>query len=81
MDKSSFLDDLQRRIAALLAASPAADVQKNIKALLAQQFSRLDLVTRDELDIQLQVLARTRDKLEALEKRVAAMEAATRQPS
>jgi BMFP domain-containing protein YqiC len=80
MDKTNFLDDLQRRIAAMLAASPAADVQKNVKALLAQQFARLDLVTRDELDVQLQVLARTRDKLEALEQRVAAMEAAQRQP-
>ena len=74
MDKTGFLDDLQRRLAALIAASPAADVQKNIKALLAQQFARLDLVTRDELDIQVQVLARTREKLEALERRVEVLE-------
>jgi BMFP domain-containing protein YqiC len=74
MDKTSFLDDLQQRIASLLAASPAADLQKNVKALLAQQFSRLDLVTRDELDIQVQVLARAREKIEALEQRVQALE-------
>jgi ubiquinone biosynthesis accessory factor UbiK len=75
MDKTGFLDDLQRRIAALLAASPAADMQKNIKALLAQQFARLDLVTHDELETQVLVLARTREKLEALERRVEALEA------
>ncbi|HUN90919.1 MAG TPA: accessory factor UbiK family protein [Burkholderiaceae bacterium] len=76
MDKTNFLDDLQRRLAALLANTPAADVQKNMKALLAQQFSRLELVTRDELDLQVQVLQRTREKLEALEKRVEVLEAA-----
>jgi hypothetical protein len=75
MDKTGFLDDLQRRIAALLAASPAADMQKNIKALLAQQFARLDLVTHDELETQVLLLARTREKLEALERRVEALEA------
>lgn len=75
MDKTGFLDDLQRRLAALLAASPAADMQKNIKALLAQQFARLDLVTHDELETQVLVLARTREKLEALEQRVEALEA------
>jgi BMFP domain-containing protein YqiC len=75
MDKTGFLDDLQRRLAALLAASPAADMQKNMKALLAQQFARLDLVTHDELETQVLVLARTREKLEALEQRVEALEA------
>jgi ubiquinone biosynthesis accessory factor UbiK len=75
MDKTGFLDDLQRRLAALLAASPAADMQKNMKALLAQQFARLDLVTHDELETQVLVLARTREKLEALELRVEALEA------
>ena len=74
MDKTGFLDDLQRRLATLLAASPAADVQKNVKALLAQQFARLDLVTHDELETQALVLQRTREKLEGLERRVEALE-------
>ena len=46
MDKAPFLDDLQQRLSALVDATPAADVQKNIKALLTQQFARLELVTR-----------------------------------
>ena len=52
MDTTRFLDDLQQRISQLLAGTPAADVQKNLKALLTQQFARLDLVTREEFDTQ-----------------------------
>jgi len=75
MDKAHLLEDLQQRIAALLSASPAADLQKNLKALLMQQFARLELVTQEEFELQRQVLARTREKLEALELRVAQLEA------
>jgi BMFP domain-containing protein YqiC len=78
MDTVSFLDELQARIDQLIAGTPAADLQKNLRALLAQQFARLDLVTREEFDTQSRVLARTREKLAALEARVAALEA--RQP-
>jgi BMFP domain-containing protein YqiC len=74
MDKVSFLDELQQRLAALIEATPAADLQKNVKALLTQQFARLELVTREEFDTQSKVLARTRAKLEELEARLAALE-------
>jgi hypothetical protein len=56
MDKAPFLDDLQQRLSALVEATPAADLQKNLKALLTQQFARLELVTRDEFDTQARVL-------------------------
>ena len=75
MEKSHVLNDLQQKIAAMLAASPAADLQKNLKALLMQQFARLELVTQEEFELQRQVLARTREKLDALEARVAQLEA------
>jgi hypothetical protein len=74
MDKTAFLDDLQQRLAALVEGTPAADLQRNLKALLAQQFAQLDLVTRDEFDAQLRVLARTREKLNDLERRLAELE-------
>jgi len=74
MDKAHILEDLQQRIAALFSSSPAADIQKNLKALLMQQFTRLELVTQEEFELQRQVLARTREKLEALEARVAHLE-------
>jgi BMFP domain-containing protein YqiC len=74
MDKLNFLDDLQQRLGTLIAETPAADLQKNLKALLTQQFARMELVTREEFDVQAQVLARTRAKLEALERRLADLE-------
>lgn len=51
------------------------DVEKNIHTLLQSAFARLDLVTREEFDTQTRVLARTREKLEQLEKTVAELEA------
>ena len=75
MEKTAFLDDLQQRLASLIEGTPAADLQRNLKALLTQQFAQLDLVTREEFDAQVRVLARTREKLEVLEKQVAEMEA------
>lgn len=51
------------------------DAEKNIRAALTSTFNKLDLVTREEFDVQTQVLHRTREKLEALEKRVTELEA------
>jgi ubiquinone biosynthesis accessory factor UbiK len=75
MQKAAFLEDLQQRLSALLASTPAADIQKNLKALLMQQFARMELVTQEEFELQRQVLARTREKLETLEARVEQLEA------
>lgn len=74
MENPKFLDELSARLNEAVSNSPVKDFEKNARALLAQGFSRLDLVTREEFDIQTQVLARTRQKLEELEKRVAALE-------
>jgi BMFP domain-containing protein YqiC len=71
---SDVFNDLQARVGDLLKNSPARDVERNVKAMLAQGFSKLDLVTREEFDTQTQVLARTRVRLEELEKRVAELE-------
>ncbi|MQY51908.1 accessory factor UbiK family protein [Rhodocyclus tenuis] len=67
-------EDFGARLSAALAASPAADIEKNARAMLGGFFARLDLVTREEFDIQAQVLARTREKLKALEARIDALE-------
>lgn len=71
-----FLNDIQNKINEALENSPAKDLEKNVKAMMAQGFAKLDLVTREEFDIQAQVLAKTRAKCEALEERVAQLEAA-----
>ena len=70
------LEDIGAKMSALLANSPAKDIEKNAKAVMSGLFAKLDLGTREEFDIQAQVLARTREKLKALEARVDALEKA-----
>ncbi|SFM27737.1 accessory factor UbiK family protein [Halopseudomonas yangmingensis] len=53
---------------------PAPDVEKHLKALVQSALSKLDVVSRDEFEIQREVLMRTRQRLEALEQQVAALE-------
>ena len=72
---NNFFNDLQGKINEAFENSPAKDIERNVKAMMTQGFSKLDLVTREEFDIQAQVLAKTRAKLEALEVRVAELEA------
>jgi len=68
------IEDLGNRLSHLIAASPVGDIEKNVRAVLTGFFSRLDLVTREEFDVQTQVLQRTREMLKALEERVARLE-------
>lgn len=75
MDMNNFFNDLQSKINQAIENSPAKDIEKNVKAMMTQGFSKLDLVTREEFDIQAQVLAKTRAKLEALELRMSDLEA------
>lgn len=77
---SKILDDVSARLAAAFAASPARDAEKNLKAMLTGALAKLDLVTREEFDVQARVLLRTREKLEALEARVAELEARAAKP-
>ena len=74
MKPNEILQDMQAKVSDLLRQSPAKDIERNVKSLLNQGFNRLDLVTREEFDVQAQVLARTREKLEALETRGAELE-------
>ncbi|MBL8517313.1 MAG: accessory factor UbiK family protein [Betaproteobacteria bacterium] len=71
---AALLDDLSARLKALLQSAPAQDLDKNIKALVTGVFARMDLVTREEFDIQRSVLDRTRAQLEALQARVDELE-------
>ena len=68
------LTELSARLAALAASNPAKDLEKNFRGMLTSTFAKLDLVTREEYDVQVQVLARTREKLAAMEARVAELE-------
>ena len=73
-NRLSFLSELQTKISEVLQQSPARDIEKNMNAMLNQGFSKLDLLTREEFEIQSEVLQRTRARLEALEARVAELE-------
>lgn len=74
MEKPNFFNDMQDKINQVLENSPVKDIEKNVKAMMSQGFAKLDLVTREEFDVQAQVLINTRAKLEALEAQVAALE-------
>ena len=80
MPDPKFLEEIAAKFSALIAASPAKDVEKNARAMLTGAFARLDLVTREEFDIQRELLARTREKLGRLEARLAALEAHAGKP-
>lgn len=70
-----FLEDISTRISALLAGTPAADIEKNLRAVLTAQLTKLDLVTREDFELQKDLLARAQARLAALEARLAELEA------
>ncbi len=74
MPQNRIFDDISARVSEALANSPAKDIEKNLRGMLSSAFSRLDLVTREEFDVQAKVLARTREKLVAMEARVSELE-------
>ena len=75
MLNSKAFDELAARLGQAIQNRPAKDLEKNVRAMLSSGMSRLDLVSRAEFDVQAQVLLKTREKLEALEKRLAELEA------
>ena len=75
MFNTKTLDEIAAKIGKALENSPAKDIEKNVKAMLSSSLARLDVVPRAEFDVQAQVLLKTREKLEALEKRLAELEA------
>jgi BMFP domain-containing protein YqiC len=71
---AKILNDLNERMRQVFAQSPAGDLERNLEAMLTGLFARLDLVTREEFDVQRQVLLRTREKLTRLEAEMAELE-------
>jgi len=71
---TQILEDLSNKIRELVDSSPAADAEKNIRALLQGAFTKLELVNREEFDVQADLLRHTREKLARLEVRVSELE-------
>ena len=70
VNNKAWLDDIQRNISELIAKSPAADIERNVKAFMGQAFTRMDLVTREEFDVQAALLERALARLNELETKV-----------
>lgn len=68
------INEISNKIKEVVASSPLADVEKNVNALLKSAFTKMELVTREEFEVQAEVLRNTRAKLEALEARLAELE-------
>lgn len=69
IDKNK-IQEISDKIRKIIDNSPMSDIEENINALLQSTFTKLDLVSREEFDVQTQVLKRTREKLEALESKL-----------
>lgn len=76
MKNLAFIEDLSLRIKEAVKNSPAGDLEKNIHALLQGMFTKLELVSREEFDVQSEVLRQTKEKLAVLEKQIEALEQA-----
>ncbi len=76
MLSSKIFEDMTNKLQDLVNSGPAKDMERNLHALLMQGISKMELVSREEFEVQSQVLARTREQLQALEARVAELEAA-----
>jgi BMFP domain-containing protein YqiC len=74
MNRSKLVDEVGERLRQVLEASPAKDLERNVRAVLSSVFSRLDLVTREEFDVQREVLLRTRERMNELERKLAEIE-------
>jgi BMFP domain-containing protein YqiC len=74
MNRSAWFEDLQKNMSALIARSPAADVEKNARAFMSQAFTKMDLVTREEFDVQVELANRTRARVDELTARLEQLE-------
>jgi BMFP domain-containing protein YqiC len=72
MNDPRLLDEIGAKLSEVLANSPARDIEKNVRALLAAFFDRFDLVTRDDFEVQKRVLERAQSRIAELERRLAA---------
>ena len=68
------IQNLSNKIKHIIKDSPVSDMEDNINALLKSMFTKMDLINREEFDVQTEVLKRTRSKLEALEAKIIDLE-------
>lgn len=81
LPNQKLLDEISVKINQAIRNSPARDMEKNVRAMMQTALQKLDLVTREEFDVQQEVLLRTREKLIELESRLALLEALAPAPA
>lgn len=74
INRPDWFEEFQKNMSELIAKSPAADIERNVKAMMAQTFTRMDLVTREEFNVQVDLLDRALQRIAALESRLQALE-------
>jgi BMFP domain-containing protein YqiC len=74
MQKNPWFEEFQKNVAELIARSPAADIERNVKAFMGQAFTRMDLITREEFDVQVSLLSSAQTRIQALESQLQALE-------
>ena len=74
MLNSKLIDEISSKISTMMHELPTSDIEKNLRALLQGAFTKMELVSREEFDVQSQVLLRTREQLQELEKKLAEIE-------
>ena len=75
MFNSEKINEISNKINEMIKSSPLVDVEKNINALIKSAFTKMELVSREEFDVQAEVLRNTREKLVLLEAKLAELEA------
>ncbi len=74
MNNNPWLESLQKNVSELIAKSPAADIERNLKSFTSQAFNKLELVTREDFDVQADLLRQAIAQIEHLEKQLQAIE-------
>ena len=74
MKSNAWFEQLQQNVSNLVAKSPAADVERNVRAMMGSAFNKMDLVTREDFDQQIAVLRKTTERVSALETQRRALE-------
>lgn len=74
MKSNVWFEQLQQNVSNLVAKSPAADVERNVRAMMGSAFNKMDLVTREDFDQQIAVLRKTTERVSALETQIRALE-------
>ena len=72
--KNAWFEEFQKNVSELIARSPAAEIERNVKAFMGQAFNKMDLVTRDEFDIQVDMLKRVQERAQTLETQIQQLE-------